>query len=179
MPLLKRLRSFVASRTKETASVYRPVKKLPRRWLIINEAAVLAMRDCMAPEITCGHEGIAYLFGLTNGITTLVVGAMRPQARTTAGSFNVTPVAMASVVRAASDAGLQVVGQIHTHPRLAFHSDGDVDGARIVYDGYVSIVVPEYGRLLPSLAGAAFYIYAGDAFTELKPRSVRVIGGVF
>jgi proteasome lid subunit RPN8/RPN11 len=126
-----------------------------------------------------GHEGIAYLFGKTNGESTIVVGSIRPNAQTTAGSFNVSALAMARVVRTAADAGLQVVGQIHTHPGQAYHSDGDVEGARIAYDGYVSIVVPNYGRGLPSFAGAAVYFYCEGEFSKVGLKSVRVIGGRF
>ena len=104
-----------------------------------------------------------YTSGQTNGATTVVVGAMRPVARTTVGSFSVTSIAMAALVRAATDSGLQVIGQIHTHPGDAYHSDGDEDGAWIVYDGYVSIVVPEYGRRF-LLDGAAIYFYRSEAF---------------
>jgi proteasome lid subunit RPN8/RPN11 len=133
----------------------------------------------MAPEITKGHEGVAYLFGQTNADSTLVVGAIRPECKTTPGSFNVSSAAMARVVRGAGDAGLQVVGQIHSHPKEAFHSSGDEDGARIAYDGFVSVVVPDYGRRLPSLHGAAFYFYRGGAFVELKLKFVKVINGRF
>ena len=61
------------------------------------------------------------------------------------------------VVRAAVDRGLQVVGQVHTHPGDAYHSDGDNAGARIAFTGYVSIVLPDYGRDLPALTRAAAY----------------------
>ncbi len=176
--MFKQLGSCLGLR-KKPAPVYRPVTKLPPRRLIMTEASVLAMRDCMAQEIVGGHEGIAYLFGQTDGATTIVVGAIRPDASTTMGSFNVTSVAMARVVRAATDAGLQVVGQIHTHPGQAYHSDGDEDGARIVYDGYVSIVVPEYGRRLPSFDGATIYFYRGGAFSELTGKAVKITNGKF
>ena len=177
--MLKQLRTFLTGLRKEAAPAYRPFNKVPPRRLIITEASVLAMRDCMAQEIARGHEGIAYLFGLTNGATTIVVGATRPETRTTIGSFNVTSVAMARVVRAATDSGLQFIGQIHTHPGQAYHSDGDEDGARIVYDGYVSMVVPEYGRRLPSLDGSAIYFYHGQAFSELSGKAVKIINGKF
>jgi proteasome lid subunit RPN8/RPN11 len=177
--MFKHLRTLFTGFRGEPVPVYRPVNKLPPCRLIMTEASVLTMRDCMAPEIVRGHEGIGYLFGLTNGATTVVVAAMRPEARTTPGSFNVSSVAMARVVRTASDAGLQVVGQIHTHPDQAFHSGGDEDGARSVYDGYVSIVVPEYGRLLPSMQGAAFYFYRRDAFSELSGTAVKIVNGKF
>jgi proteasome lid subunit RPN8/RPN11 len=133
----------------------------------------------MVEEIEIGFEGIAYLFGLTNGATTVVIGAMRPEARTTPGSFEVSSVAMARVVRKANEAGLQVVGQIHTHPHQAFHSGGDEDGARIAYDGYVSIVVPDYGRHLPSLTAAAVYFFRSGAFVQLGRNALSVVKGSF
>jgi proteasome lid subunit RPN8/RPN11 len=86
---------------------------------------------------------------------------------------------MAGVVRKANDAGLQVIGQIHTHPRQAYHSDGDEDGAGIAYDGYVSIVFLNYGRQLPSLSGAAIYFYRNEAFSELPGKAVKLITGRF
>ena len=177
--MFKQLRTFLTTLGKESPPAYRPVSSPPPRRLVITEASVLAMRDCMAPEIAQGHEGIAYLFGQTNGAITVVVGAIRPESRTTSGSFSVSSVAMARVVRKATDAGLQVIGQIHTHPGQAYHSDGDEDGARIAYDGYVSIVVPNYGRQLPSLAGAAIYFYRNEAFSELRGKAVKLITGKF
>jgi proteasome lid subunit RPN8/RPN11 len=177
--MLKRFRSLLNERAKKAVRAYREVNSPPPRRLLLTEASILAMRDSMVPEIKRGHEGVAYLFGLTNGAATVVIGAIRPESRTTSGSFNVSAVAMARVVRAATEAGLQVVGQIHTHPVQAFHSGGDEDGARIAYDGYISIVVPDYGRLLPSLDGAAVYFYRGGAFSELGPRSIKVISGQF
>ena len=177
--MLKRLRKLIAGRSKPSPVLYRAVEAPLPRMLVMTEASVLAMRDCMAAEIRRGHEGIAYLLGQTNGSTTVIVGAIHPESRTTRGSFDVSSVAMARVVRKATEAGLQVAGQIHTHPGQAFHSDGDVEGARIAYDGYISIVVPDYGRLLPSIAGAAIYFYRGGGFSELSARAVRVISGVF
>jgi proteasome lid subunit RPN8/RPN11 len=177
--MFKQLRTYLTNLRKEPVPDYRPVNRLPSRRLIMTEASVLAMRDCMAAEIARGHEGIAYLLGQTNSATTIVIGAIRPEARTAVGSFSVTSIAMARIVRKATDAGLQVIGQIHTHPGQAYHSDGDEDGARIVYDGYVSIVVPDYGRRLPSLAEAAFYFYRGEAFSELNGKAVKIINGKF
>jgi len=173
--MLKKIRGLLGSLNKKNAGGYRDVSIPPPRRLVITENAALAIRECMAPEIVMGHEGIAYLFGQTNGESTLVVGSIRPEAQTTIGSFNVSARAMASVVRTASDAGLQVVGQIHTHPGQAYHSDGDIDGARIAYDGYVSVVVPDYGRKLPSFAGAAIYFYRAGAFSKLGSKNLRLI----
>jgi proteasome lid subunit RPN8/RPN11 len=98
------------------------------------------------------------------------VTAIRPEAHTTQGSFHVDPRAMARVVRAAANLGLQVVCQVHTHPGRAYHSDGDVEGARIRYAGFTSVVLPDYGRRLPRFDGAAIYMLGtDDCWVDLNP----------
>jgi len=173
------INSIFRFRKKRSAPAYREVSTPPPCRIILTESAVNAMRSCMATEIDLGHEGIAYLLGLTNGNSTVIVGAIRPESHTTLGSFSVSSVAMARVVRAANNFGLQVAGQVHTHPHTAFHSDGDDEGARIAYDGYVSIVIPNYGRDLPSFRGAAVYFYRSNNFSQLGSKSLKIIDGVF
>jgi proteasome lid subunit RPN8/RPN11 len=135
-----------------------------------------AVKSALAEDTGRGHEGIAYLLGRTDGETTLAVAAFKPLAHTTPGSFEVGTLAMAKVVRAAADLSLQMVGQVHSHPGSAHHSDGDVTGARSRYAGYVSIVLPSYGRRLPALTGAAVYMYAPAAgFVEVDATALRVI----
>lgn len=93
--MLKRFRNLLNTRGRKSAPVYGEINSPPPRRLLLTEASILAMRDSIVPEIKRGHEGVAYLFGLTNGATTVVVGAIRPESRTTSGSFNVSAVAMA------------------------------------------------------------------------------------
>ena len=116
--------------------VFRPGPvELPR--LILTEPSVLALQSCMDLEIKEGKEGIAYLLGQSDGTTTLVVSVIRPRAQTTQDSFSVSSPAMAQAVRTTVSFGLQVVGQAHTHPGEAYHSEGDEKGARIAYVGWV------------------------------------------
>lgn len=144
--------------------------------IIVTESCIAAIASAIAPEVAKGHEGIAYLAGRTNGTTTLVVAVVRPNAYTTPGSFHVDAPSMAKVIRAIVATGLHVVGQVHTHPGQAYHSNGDDEGARIRYTGFASIVLPDYGRRLPSLAGAAAYMFiAGRGFVEIgRPNFVVV-----
>jgi proteasome lid subunit RPN8/RPN11 len=144
--------------------------------LILTQGCVAALRACLEPEIRKGHEGISYLAGRSDGTTTLGIAAMRPEATTTRGSFNVSAPAMARIVRAAATRGLQVVGQIHTHPGEAYHSDGDEDGARIAYTGYVSLVLPDYGRRLPAFDGAAIFMFrAPGGFVKIGSSHFTII----
>lgn len=156
---------------------YKPGPPPPPR-LVISRACIDALAACLGPEIRSGQEGISYLLGQSNGTTTVALAAIRPDAQVTRGSFVVGAPAMAKVVRAAVDRGLQVVGQVHTHPGDAYHSDGDDDGARIAFTGYASIVLPDYGRHLPALTRAAAYFYrAGKGFVALDTSCVTIVSG--
>jgi len=156
---------------------YKPGPPPPPR-LVVSQACIDALAACLAPEIVGGQEGIVYLLGQSDGTTTVALAAIRPAAQVTRGSFMVGAPAMAKVVRAAVDRGLQVVGQVHTHPGDAFHSDGDDDGARIAFTGYVSVVLPDYGRHLPALTrAAAFFFQGGKGFVPLDAAAVTVLPG--
>ena len=150
--------------------------ELPR--LILTKPSVVALQSCLDSEIKQGKEGIAYLLGQSDGTTTLVVSVIRPQAQTTRDSFSVSSPAMAQVVRTTISCGLQVVGQAHTHPCEAYHSEGDEKGARIAYCGYVSVVFPNYGRHLPALDGAASYSFQScSGFVPIEPDRITVVPG--
>lgn len=156
---------------------YKPGPPPPLR-LVMSQACVDALAACLAPEIRNGQEGIVYLLGQSDGATTVALAAVRPEAQVTRGSFVVSAPAMAKIVRAAVDRGLQVVGQIHTHPGEAFHSDGDVDGARIAFTGYASVVLPDYGRHLPALTRSAAYVFqAGKGFVALDASNIVIVPG--
>lgn len=164
---LQRLTSH--GRVKTTASTP------PAPKVILTQGCLHAIKQCLLHEIQREHEGITYLLGRTNGSITLAVTATTPEAHTTYGSFEVSSVAMAQIVRSAAKLNLQVVAQVHTHPGLAFHSQGDEEGARIKYNGYVSIVLPSYGRHLPRLEGAAIYIFQDNqGFIPLQLEEVTI-----
>jgi hypothetical protein len=158
---------------------YRVIERQPKSRLIFPETLPIALRECFSNAILRRHEGIAYLFGHTDGKTTVVLGAIRPEAHTTAGSFDVSAVAMARVVRKINDLGLQLVGQAHTHPGQAFHSEGDETGTHIAYGGFISIVVPDYGTKLPAIDKWAIYFFRDGGFTALTDDLVRIVPRAF
>lgn len=144
----------------------------------MTEACLESLTSALEIERKKRHEGIAYLFGVTDGSVTLAVSSYRPRAKTSPGSFDVDAKAMAACVRAAARLGLQVVAQVHTHPGAAYHSDGDVEGARIRYPGYASIVLPDYGDWLPRLDGAALFVFSRTReWVELGSSDVMVAPG--
>ena len=143
---------------------------------LMTQDCVDSICECIEPFTRNRHEGIAYLYGRTDGYTTLAVGAIRPNAMTTPGSFSVSAPEMARLVKEIRRSGLQLICQLHTHPRQAYHSDGDVDGLKLICDGYVSVVLPDYGIHLPSFEDAVFYFYRrGNGFTALEDHDIRII----
>lgn len=126
----------------------------PTARVSITPHCVKGIGEALSDSAMRRHEGIVYLLGTTDGRATRVISCVAPDATTTWGSFVVSAPAMARVVRAAANSRLAVVGQIHTHPGRACHSLGDFRGMRIRYPGYVSFVLPAYGRRFPDVAGA-------------------------
>lgn len=149
------------------------------RWVSITPHCVKEIGDALSDSAIRRHEGIVYLLGTTDGRATRVISCVAPEATTTWASFVVSAPAMARVVRAAANARLAVVGQIHTHPGLAFHSLGDFRGMRIRYSGYVSLVLPAYGGRFPDVAGAELLMCeAPFRFVRVDVQSqLRIEGG--
>src|SRR5437764_899322 len=117
--------------------------------VLMTRSCQLGIDRCLDQWRSWKHEGICFLFGNTDGKTATCILAVRPNAQTTPGSFHVSASEMAKLVSIATDLRLQIVGQVHTHPMKAAHSDGDEDGANIRFEGFISIVVPNYGAALP------------------------------
>lgn len=151
------------------------IQPAPSRRIVLTSACIHALKKSLKDYIKKHHEGICYLYGLITEEVTLAVSVIKPEAETTYGSFFVSAKSMARVVREGANNRLQVVGQVHTHPQQAFHSDGDNKGALTAFDGYVSIVLPDYGEELPSLNGAAFFVYIKErGFIEVPASKTKV-----
>lgn len=142
----------------------KPHSQPDSRKVVLTRSCLDGLTSLLSITAAKDHEGMVYLVGLVNARTTLAITAHAPRARTTTGSVDVAALDMAALVRMSSRAGLQIVGQVHTHPKTAFHSTGDLAGMRLRHPGYVSIVLPEYGKLLPRLDGAHTLLWDGSRF---------------
>lgn len=134
--------------------------------------------QCLAPASEARHEGVALLLGRAFGAKVSVLQSVRPYAVTSRGSFEIPVRDMARVVSLAMDHNLEIVGQVHTHPGKAYHSEGDEEGANIRYDGFVSIVIPDYGDHLPGRDGWAMYRFNDThGWVALPATAVTVVEG--
>lgn len=103
-------------------------------------------------------------------ITTVIA----PSAITTLGSFKTSSVSNARVIAYLANAGLELLAQVHSHPgNLVDHSQGDDDRAFMPYEGFLSIVVPQYARrgLVP-LTICGVHIFEAGGFRRMNEREI-------
>ena len=154
------------------AALARPFRRTsqpsPRCTVVMTAQCRDELTEKLRGSVRRGYEGIVYFVGLTTGSTSLALSAMAPEADATAGSVDVSAVELGKIIRFAALAELQVVGQLHTHPCGAYHSDGDLAGMRIRHPGYFSIVVHNYGAELPSFKDAHTLMWTSEGFREVE-----------
>jgi proteasome lid subunit RPN8/RPN11 len=121
------------------------------------------------------HEGIAYWAGHRAGDDAFVTTCIAPAATTTWGSFDTSARANARVVMYLANAGLELIGQVHSHPgRSVEHSDGDDERALMPYEGFLSIVVPYYAsRGMRPLTTCGIHVFENSRFRRLGPSDVE------
>jgi len=119
------------------------------------------------------RETVVYWAGVDGGKQWTVTTAICPHQRITRGSFVVDAAANAKVIQDLAAHGLVMLGQAHSHPgTLVDHSDGDDEWTSFAFAGFISIVVPSYGRsgVLP-LSQCGVHRYE-DHFRRLNSEEV-------
>lgn len=130
------------------------------------------------------HEGIVYWAGLGVQQESIVTTCIAPRATTTPGSFRVSFEANATVVSALCQLELVLLAQIHSHPgSFVDHSCGDDLGAFMPFEGFLSIIVPDFCRRDPwPLTTCGVHQFAAGAFRRLTnpqiERTFRVLPSI-
>ncbi len=121
------------------------------------------------------HEGVAYWCGRRACGECFVTTCIAPAAKTTYGSFTTSSKTNAAVIRYLASVGLELIGQVHSHPgALVGHSDGDDERALMPYEGFLSIVVPHYARHgMRPLTVCGIHIYEGAGFRRMSPDEIE------
>lgn len=121
------------------------------------------------------HEGVAYWAGRRLGADVIVTTCIVPAARTTWGSFQTSSQTNAKVVMYLASAGLELLGQVHSHPGAHVdHSDGDDERALMPYEGFLSIVVPHYARRgMRPLTRCGVHVFENGWFSRLNNHDVE------
>jgi proteasome lid subunit RPN8/RPN11 len=76
-----------------------------------------------------------------------------------------------------ASAGLELIGQVHSHPgRCVDHSDRDDERALMPYEGFLSIVVPHYARRgMRPLASCGVHVFEKSRFRRLGKSEVEAL----
>lgn len=121
------------------------------------------------------HEGVVYWIGPRGLGQRIVTTCVAPGARTTYGSFDTSSASNAQVVVFLAEAGLEMLGQVHSHPgKMVDHSIGDDERAFMPYEGYFSIVVPHFGSrgMLP-ITRCGVHVFENGQFRRLRDSEVN------
>jgi len=154
--------------------VERPTEKR----LVLAKSCFDGLVEALAPANRRCHEGVALLLGKIEDGVGVAAHAVRPDAVTTRGSFHIPASEMAKVVALATRLRFAIIAQVHTHPGEAFHSEGDQEGANIRYNGFFSLVIPEYGRFLPNLRDSTLYVFSDAHGWQLLKDAPAVVDGL-
>jgi hypothetical protein len=116
------------------------------------------------------HEGVAYWAGQRVAGGVVLTTCIAPAATTTRGSFETSARANAEVIAYLGSAKLELIAQVHSHPGdFVGHSDGDDRRALMPYEGYLSVVVPHYGREgMRPLTKCGVHIFERSKFRRLS-----------
>lgn len=137
------------------------------------------------------HEGITYWAGThldrpallpdTHSVSSdndddlgylFVTSCITPEAKTSPRNFSVSAISNSRITEAIQEHNLEIIGAVHSHPgKLVDHSGTDNDGAFLPFDGYYSVVVPEYAQYgMNPLSNCGIHRYEeqNDEFRLLK-----------
>lgn len=134
--------------------------------LIVPSAVVTESERLLRRWRKC--ETVIYWVGEAHLDVATVTSVIRPRQQNTFGSFLVTREANADVVIWLCARKLKLIAQLHTHPgNYVGHSDGDNLGASLAFQGFYSLVIPNYGRsgILP-LKQCGVHVF-NNGFIEL------------
>jgi len=123
-------------------------------------------------------EQVAYLDGMETEVLAVVTTLTFPKAILGKANFSVPSAAMS---KAGEHLGpMARIAQVHTHPgEWVGHSFVDNELAYSHHDGALSIVLPEYGKCVKTIAEAGVHVCRGGTWRELTKleadRILRVV----
>jgi len=112
-------------------------------------------------------EAIVFWGGVITGSWAQITGLYLPCHAAQGARAKLTPEESRWLLRKLRERDEKLIAQIHSHPSLAFHSPGDDEGAASFHTGYLSVVVPSFGRGVSSFSDCAIFEYNGTTFVEV------------
>ena len=120
-----------------------------------------------------GSEGLVYLGGAVAGDEMIVTSLYCLDHAPQGGRVIVTPIEAKWLLRVLRAHDEKLVGQVHSHRGTAGHSRGDDQHATSFHEGFLSIVVPQYGHGITAVSHCAVLEYRDGAFADLTASEVQ------
>lgn len=120
-----------------------------------------------------GSEALVYLAGIVSGQEIVVTGLYRLDHAAQGDRVVVTPAESRWLVRTLHARDEKLIGQLHSHRGRAGHSFGDDVYATSFHEGFLSIVVPRFGRAVTWPQQCRVLEYREGMFVELEGEEVR------
>jgi hypothetical protein len=144
--------------------------------LLVPEAVIDVTLKLLASFGNGRHEGVVYWAGQVSRDRTIVLHAIAPDAETGPGFFRTSVEANAAVITQACSLNLELVAQVHSHPRgWVDHSDGDNQMALKPFAGSYSIVVPSYGGGSRHPEAWGVYCWDGHRFLSRSGDTIAIL----
>jgi len=144
-----------------------------RPLLVVPETVVFETWRALQPSANAGCEGVVlWAVPKLQDTATLhvVTSVIVPLQRVAPGRYEILPEGVRMMGKALRRHGLVNVAQVHTHPgRWVDHSPWDDTHSFSLRDGAVSIVWPEYGRVLPVMDLWGVHVCRGGKWQKLDP----------
>lgn len=110
-----------------------------------------------------GHEAYVFWTGAVAGDKAYVMSCVYPTANARQGGVKVPLEKMTEINRELYDRDQLILAQVHSHPGVARHSEVDEEKAVSFHEGFVSIVVPDFGETpVYDLRNCGVYVYTQD-----------------
>lgn len=120
-----------------------------------------------------GSEALVYLGGVVTDeeilVTTLYCLEHEPQG----DRVVVTELEARWLLRALRARDEKLIGQIHSHRGIAGHSIGDDLHATSFHDGFLSVVVPDFGASVTAISHCAVLEFHSGRFVELTAAEIK------
>lgn len=120
-----------------------------------------------------GSEALVYLGGVIAGAEMIVTGLYRLHHEPQGDRVIVTPEEARWLLEALRARDEKLIGQLHSHRRFAGHSLGDDAHAASFHDGFLSLVVPDYGAGVTLPRDCALLEFRDGQFVELPRAEVE------
>jgi len=121
-----------------------------------------------------GSEALVYLGGVVAVQEMVVTGLYRLNHAPQGDRVVATREESRWLLRTLSARDEKLVGQMHSHRGRAGHSPGDDAWATSFHEGFLSVVVPYFGRDVTTPLQCAFLEYRGGQFVELDEDEIAL-----